>query len=476
MNVNFYINAMKTWDKTKPVSYRDSIKTKDLAVKKKSQDTVTISSEARRKPAGVEEKDSRNRVEQSTDSGAEETAFPSDCIGVVKACKEVAKCFSAIEEHYAKQADQARKYADPEKHMWRKYWDSSYKHYEKGLTEKERELAYGNERAAYRGEKLNLSMYDPFIIKTNNGPGTGICSVDYALNGRLDMNNALNRIFRENGIVIPDDADLKLTVDPYDFYVWADGVEQSLAEKIEAALNQEENGYNLYYHISACNPANYGMPSPPQYEEGDVWKAGVFISVKESTGYDLRDLERRDGDFWTPDGQKVWDLMKSEYKNELCYVMYKILADDGWDSIPDRNLSIGYKQDSLYDLETSNGYGPGQTAWIDQKRADYQAWRKNYMEERAVTIAQEAGKPNKYERLMLRMGAPEEVAKLDKGFLQYAENSGQKTVSRLTDALSFDSSVYGMLNSMLNHNTVSQKVSLALLTAQMNGAFKPDMR
>lgn len=35
MNVNFYINAMKTWDKTKPVSYRDSIKTKDLAVKKK---------------------------------------------------------------------------------------------------------------------------------------------------------------------------------------------------------------------------------------------------------------------------------------------------------------------------------------------------------------------------------------------------------------------------------------------------------
>ena len=125
-----------------------------------------------------------------------------------------------LEEHYAKQADQARKYADPEKHMWRKYWDSSYKHYEKGLTEEERELAYGNERAAYRGEKLNLSMYDPFIIKTNNGPGTGICSVDYALNGRLDMNDALNRIFRENGIVIPDDADLKLTVDPYDFYVW----------------------------------------------------------------------------------------------------------------------------------------------------------------------------------------------------------------------------------------------------------------
>lgn len=98
------------------------------------------------------------------------------------------------------------------------------------------------------------------------------------------------------------------------------------------------------------------------------------------------------------------------------------------------------------------------------------------MEERALTIAQEAGKPNKYERLMLRMGAPEEVAKLDKRFLQYAENSSQRTVSRLTDALSFDSSVYSMLNSMLNNNTVSQKVSLALLTAQMNGAFKPNMR
>lgn len=175
------------------------------------------------------------------------------------------------------------------------------------------------------------------------------------------MNDALNQIFKENGIVIPDDVDLKLTVDPYDFYVWSDDVEQGLAEKIEAVLNLGENGYNLYYHISACNPANYGMPSLPQYEEGDVWKAGVFISVKESTGYDLRDLENRDGDFWTPDGERVWDLMKDEYKDQTCYITYKILADFGWDSIPDRNLSVGYKQGSLYDLGTSNGYGPGQT-------------------------------------------------------------------------------------------------------------------
>lgn len=42
--------------------------------------------------------------------------------------------------------------------------------------------------------------------------------------------------------MIPDGVDLRLTVDPYDHYIKASGVDEKLAEKIEAALNRGKMG------------------------------------------------------------------------------------------------------------------------------------------------------------------------------------------------------------------------------------------
>ncbi len=75
---------------------------------------------------------------------------------------------------------------------------------------------------------------------------------------RNEMNDAIHQALEENGIVIPENADLQFTVDPYDFFIRVSGVDGELARRIETALNQGENGYYLYEHISFCDPAEYG--------------------------------------------------------------------------------------------------------------------------------------------------------------------------------------------------------------------------
>lgn len=103
---------------------------------------------------------------------------------------------------------------------------------------------------------------------------------------------------------------------------------------------------------------------------------------KESTGYDLRELERKDGKFLTPDGENVWDLLDDKYKIDSHFYTYRLLAGYGWDYVEDRDLSIGYKGDSLYDLDTAYGYGSGQTAQIDQRR---EKDAKIYVEKKSST-------------------------------------------------------------------------------------------
>ena len=156
---------------------------------------------------------------------------------------------NTIEDYYAKRNEENMRFADPQKHIWKKYWDRDYKYYEKGLTEAERDWGWEQEMAAYSGREVSLSPYDPAIIKAFGGPGNGSSPMDAPLNARQSMNEALNQIFKENGIVIPDGVDLRLTVDPYDHYIKASGVDEKLAEKIEAALNRGENGERLYSHI-----------------------------------------------------------------------------------------------------------------------------------------------------------------------------------------------------------------------------------
>lgn len=442
-----------------------------------SQDTVTISARIRQEAACAQRTAETESIPTvSEHSGTGKTSLP-DHVNLSSLAARVNRYRSAIEEYYAKRNEENKKFPDPQKHIWRKYWDRNYKYYEKGLTESEREWSCQQEWAAYGGNQVSLSPYDPAILKAFGGPGNGSFPLDDALNARNSMNEALNQIFKENGIVIPDGTDLRFTIDPYDFQIRVSGADEKLTEEIEAALNTGDNGYNLYSHISWSNPGHYGISEePPQYSRGNPWKTSLFLAVKESTGYDLRELERKDGQFLTPDGENVWDLLDDKYKIDSHFYTYRLLAGYGWDYVEDQDLSIGYKGDSLYDLDTEYGYGSGQTAWIDQRREKDEADQRKYMKEREETLRREESMPNRYERAFASQYNPDGTrvnAAADGSYagLFAEENTGGGQVS-LFDFMNQGTSGIGLIGEILKNGVTAQKPITAMMMAQMSSALK----
>ena len=60
-------------------------------------------------------------------------------------------------------------------------------------------------------------------------------------------------------------------------------------------------------------------------------------------------------------------------------------------------MTIGYKDGYLYDLDTSYGYGPGQTAWKDRVRSWYEGVQKDYLREREEELRREENVADKFE-------------------------------------------------------------------------------
>ncbi len=420
MNINLNPYSPTKQSRTNTISRHSSASDHSRSVNDKSsscdQDTVTISVWSGREKVyagGTEAMEEVLPVSETVNTTG--TMLPENS-NLYYLGEMIKRYKNTIEDYYAKRNEENKRFADPQKHIWKKYWDRDYKYYEKGLTESERDWGWEQEMAAYNGREVSLSPHDPAIIKAFGGPTNGSSSpMDAPLNARQSMNEALNQIFKENGIVIPDGVDLRLTVDPYDHYIKASGVDEKLAEKIEAALNRGENGERLYSHIMFSRPGHYAIvEDPPQFSIGNPWKTSLFIAVKASTGYDIRELERRDGEIFTPDGQNLWDQIKDEYKSEEHYYAYQNVAWYGWDYADDEDRTIGYKDGSLYDIDTNYGFGPGQTAWIDSRREQNEKDKAEYMRERAETLRREESMPNRYERAFV------DVEKLGGGKMNWA--------------------------------------------------------
>lgn len=408
MNVGFNPNSGVQKTVTRDAAQRDAVQNdaKEKTVTRR-QDQVIITSNQRTRSS------STNHVSEDQDTSvtpnAYETTFPE-----FNPVKQLAKYAKVVKAHYSKVNEENKRFDDPEQHIWKKYNDRSYKHYVKGLTEMERDICYNQEMDVYAGKEPNVNHYDPVMQENFGGHNVFKRDMDYNVDMRNEINESINQLFKENGIVIPEGADLRLTVDPYDLKIHASGVDEELAGKIENALNKGKNGYNLYSHLLYSNPANLGAPEPPQYTSGGEWKASTYRIVKGLTGYDLRELENKDGKFITPDGRDVWDVVREEYQ-KLCekegvssipgldiggldYEKYKILAQTGWENSPDKDLSIGYQDGSLYDIDTEHGYGPGQTGWLDQINERFWTRHEQYQAERKETLRYEESRPNKLEQ------------------------------------------------------------------------------
>ncbi|PWE20787.1 DUF4885 family protein [Aliarcobacter skirrowii] len=286
-----------------------------------------------------------------------------------------------LEEVYSKVTKENKKFANPEQHIRDKYFSQASPYYIEGLSKTEREVAYRHEIDYFNYGKIrNLNFIDP-NLKDLNSMNVIVESAEKKAFNRDMVNEQFQQLLDKYGIEIPKDTNISFTIDPYDYKVSVSGIEdKSLASLLEDALNTGNNSRELFSHISLSR-SSY-IDDSIQFSKDKSMKHSVYHTVKELTGYDLRDLENVDGKFITEDGTDVMELLRigvmnsknipEEYKG-IAFDGYSAnlseLAKKGFETVPDMVLSIEYKNGSFYDVGQSENFGTGKTKWIDELKA-----------------------------------------------------------------------------------------------------------
>ncbi|MDG3044865.1 DUF4885 family protein [Bacillus sp. B6(2022)] len=274
-----------------------------------------------------------------------------------------------LDEKYEKINEQNKRFKDPHGHIFDKYRNPYSPYFRSDLTKPERDAAYSMEigwanhgrggyynfnDAAFRNEK----RYDP----TQE-------SVEKKLLNRQKVNEQLQALFSTNGLNIPKNANLTFTIDPNHFKLVVSGTtDESLVKQIEDILNTSNNTRELFFHIMKSR-----NDDSTQFTPDSLAKFHLVNQIKTVTGYDLKDLSIVNGQFVTDTGANIFDIYKEELlKNPYTAENARIaashygaqlfdLAKNGYDSIPDLVLSIGYENGSLYDIGQKVNYGVKKT-------------------------------------------------------------------------------------------------------------------
>lgn len=374
------------------------------------QDQVIISDEARAKLEATQYAEAQTADEMNagtakagiiktdelstSNAGNGETTFLSSFEALVNALEDRRQ---VVTEYYTKQHKENLKFNPPEQHIRDKYFNPKSPYYVKGMTKTEREIASTQEYRMLQGLSPRLNS-DDYALRSVGGCNMFEIGMDANQTTRNQIDQSIQDLFNENGITIPEGVSFRLRVDPYDFYIHADGLEDdSLAQAIERALNRGDNGINLYYHIQSCRPSNFGYDDPPQYTQNDSAKMSIYHLVKSLTGYDIRELRNENDTFYTADGQDIWELLKqkaAEYPvpegETFSLAQYRAdylrLSREGWDSSNDNDMSLNYVNGHLVDIDTAYGYGPGQTTWKDDLKNKIKADWAQYQAQREKTL------------------------------------------------------------------------------------------
>ncbi|MDY0180122.1 DUF4885 family protein [Aliarcobacter skirrowii] len=287
--------------------------------------------------------------------------------------------FNKLDSFYNQENIKNKKFKNPENHIFDKYYNKTSQYYKDNLSKVEREAGYKHELQYLKYNKLgNISFLDT-NIKDMKATG-GI--LDEALKRvyyRDNVNEQFSQLLNKYGIEIPKDTNISFTIDPYDYKVSVSGIEyKSLASLLEDVLNTANNSKELFIHIMQSN-FEYGNN---QINRTNEEKYYLFHEIKNKTGYDLRDLENIDGKFLTKDGKDIVELYRQaiiktntipeEYKGlvfESNVKKLNDLAQKGFENIPDKVLSIDYKNGSFYDVGQSENFGVGKRDWIDKLEA-----------------------------------------------------------------------------------------------------------
>ncbi len=284
---------------------------------------------------------------------------------------------AALTDKYSKLAAEAKTHSNPEEYIYGKYYDKGSQYYEANLTETERRIAYNYEMQMYKDGKINGVSYQDSLFRGIEIYGD-VKDNDRIMFKRQTINRQISNILSGAGIDtagIPDTC--SFTVDPYSYYISVDGVDDSLKQPMEQALNQGSNGKNLYKHILTCSTQD-GCNSS-QVSADSKLKFQAFQQVYEYIGLklnELNELDERGGTYYTKDGEDIKELVrtavdksgtvpcdyKAQVKQWICGMISEI-SGKGWNNVADMNLSILFQSGRLIDTKQSIVYAQD-SEWI----------------------------------------------------------------------------------------------------------------
>ncbi|WXR60850.1 DUF4885 family protein [Peptostreptococcaceae bacterium AGR-M142] len=277
-------------------------------------------------------------------------------------------------KYYEKENIRNKHFSDPEEHIRRKYFDPNYQYY-KGGADLKRLNGYSNEmRMLKKGEVSHYSPYDYCFDGKIPKIDTEVERHREHIYNRLQMDNQLSKLFEANNIKMNEDITLTFRTNLYtkDFEVL--GLDDlMLKDKIEKILNQDGNKDILFEHMmQSMNHVN-----SLQVDSEKTSLRRLAKEVHEHSGYDVRNLEARDGSFYTKDGENVLDKVLQNIREETkgntpreqaAAISSAVELFQKWSEkgIPkeEQYYDIEYKNGNLLDIKQSKKYGVGQNKWI----------------------------------------------------------------------------------------------------------------
>ncbi|WP_144493272.1 DUF4885 family protein [Bacillus pumilus] len=300
------------------------------------------------------EMDSKN---QSTIKSTNETMTEAD------------KRMKILDEKYQKINEQNKRFSDPQDHIYNKYRNPYSSYFRSDLTKVEREAAYTMEMSWARNNKGGQYDFNDAIFRKEKRYDPTQESVEKKLFNRQKVNEQLQDLFSKNGITIPKNTNFTFTIDPNHFKLVVGGsTDESLTKEIEDLLNTSNNTRELFFHIMKSR-----NDDSTQFTPDTLAKFHLVNQIKTVTGYNLKDLSIVNGQFVTDKGVNIFDIYKEDLlKNPYTAEHARIaashygaqlfdLAKNGFDSIPDLVLSIGYQNGSLHDIGQKENYGVKKT-------------------------------------------------------------------------------------------------------------------
>lgn len=219
-------------------------------------------------------------------------------------------------------------------------------------------------RAMYDNE-LKATLFGTYQTSNTADPRIGWQAEDWETEETKNKNsnqkiisNQMNNLLTKHGITLDSEDTLLISFNPYDYTATVSGIKDSdTLNKINTLLNSGKNAKELFY---------YTFKNSGSLNSEAVTKYRAYQNILDLTGQKLNELTLDNGKFYTSDGKEITslidagiekdNLIPNDFKNvanKYTTDLLKEIAQKGFNSMPDLNLTIGYNNNYGF-FSTSN--------------------------------------------------------------------------------------------------------------------------